>query len=80
MTIQSVSMSAYLLKGTETKRKWKKFFFSFSKEGLLGFSEEMAGLSPTEQGQQDECFYRTSKTIQMVESKLEMRSTSDILL
>lgn len=71
-------MSAYLLKRTENAMKWD-FFSSFLKEKTAIFSsseQQMGEPCSAGQGQCDERFYATSKDVQAVESKLEMKSTS----
>lgn len=76
MTDQCVSMSAYLLKGAENKMEWEKFsFFLKEKTDIFSSSEQMVEAYSTGQGQRDKCFYVTSKDVQTVESKLEMKST-----
>lgn len=55
--------------------KWESFlFFLEEKTDILAFSEQTVEPCSEEQGQWDGSFYRTSKDVQTLESKLETSS------
>lgn len=71
------SLSVYLLpQKAENKTKHGNIFCFLKKTDIFGSSEQMVETCSTRQGQCDECFCMRSKDVQMVESKLVVKSTS----